>query len=59
MIGTCELCERENIVLTGLYGDEYGKKLITRTIEGKASQARELGLELARLILKEYEVYEG
>lgn len=49
----------ENIVLTGLYGDEYGKKLITRTIEGKAYQARELGLELAGLILKEYEVYEG
>jgi hydroxymethylbilane synthase len=49
----------ENINLTGLYGDAEGKKLITKTIEGKASQARELGLELARLILKEYEVYEG
>ena len=49
----------ENINLTGLYGDAEGKKLITKTIEGKASQARELGLELAGLILKEYEVYEG
>ena len=49
----------ENINLTGLYGDAEGKKLITKTIEGKASQARGLGLELARLILKEYEVYEG
>ena len=64
--GSCHLpigaycnVDGENIVLTGLYGDEYGKKLITKTIEGKASQARELGLELARLILKEYEVYEG
>ena len=64
--GSCHLpigaycnVDGENIVLTGLYGDEYGKKLITKTIEGKASQARELGLELAGLILKEYEVYEG
>ena len=64
--GSCHLpigaycnVDGENIVLTGLYGDEYGKKLITRTIEGKAYQARELGLELAGLILKEYEVYEG
>ena len=51
--------EGENIALTGLYGDGEGKKLITKTIEGKASKARELGLELAGLILKEYEVYEG
>ena len=64
--GSCHLpigaycnVDGENIDLTGLYGDEYGKKLITRTIEGKAYQARELGLELAGLILKEYEVYEG
>ena len=64
--GSCHLpigaycnVDGENIVLTGLYGDEYGKKLITRTIEGKAYQARELGLEFAGLILKEYEVYEG
>ena len=64
--GSCHLpigaycnVDGENINLTGLYGDSDGKKLITKTIEGKASQARELGLELARLILKEYEVYEG
>lgn len=48
----------ENITLTGLYGDEEGNNLITKTIEGKASQARELGLELARAILKEYDSYE-
>ena len=59
LIGAYCNVDGENIVLTGLYGDEYGKKLITRTIEGKAYQARELGLELAGLILKEYEVYEG
>ena len=50
--------EGENITLTGLYGDEEGNNLITKTIEGKASQARELGLELARVISKEYDSYE-
>ncbi len=50
--------EGENITLTGLYGDEEGNNLITKTIEGKASQARELGLELARVISKEYHSYE-
>ena len=49
----------EDISLTGLYGDEEGKKLITKTIDGKASQARELGIELAKLISKEFESYEG
>ena len=51
--------EGENITLTGLYGDEEGNNLITKTIEGKAFQARELGLELARIISKEYDSYEG
>ena len=50
--------EGENITLTGLYGDEEGNNLITKTIEGKAYQARELGLELARVISKEYDSYE-
>ncbi|MBQ6632335.1 MAG: hydroxymethylbilane synthase [Romboutsia sp.] len=50
--------EGENITLTGLYGDEEGNNLITKTIEGKSSQARELGLELARVISKEYHSYE-
>jgi hydroxymethylbilane synthase len=49
----------EDISLTGLYGDEEGKKLITKTIDGKASQAREVGIELAKLISKEFESYEG
>ena len=51
--------EGENITLTGLYGDEEGNNLITKTIEGKAYKARELGLELARVISKEYGSYEG
>lgn len=50
--------EGENIILTGLYGDKEGSNLIIKTIEGKASQASELGLELARIILKEHHSYE-
>ncbi|CEP47554.1 hydroxymethylbilane synthase [Paraclostridium sordellii] len=63
--GSCHIpigayCEvnGENINLTGLYGDEEGKKLITKTITGKASEAREVGIELAKLISKEFKSYE-
>lgn len=49
----------DNINLVGLYGNEEGTKLITKTIEGKVSEAREVGLELAKLVSKEYENYEG
>ena len=48
----------ENVSLTGLYGDEEGNNLIIKTISGKASEAREIGLQLAKLISKEYEDYE-
>ncbi|MBO3446090.1 hydroxymethylbilane synthase [Clostridium sp. CCUG 7971] len=51
--------EGENIDLVGLYGDEEGTKLVIKSISGQASKARELGLELAQLISKEYENYEG
>ena len=64
--GSCHIpigayCDVEggNIILTGLYGDEEGKNLIIKTITGKASQAREIGLQLAKTILEEYENYEG
>ena len=63
--GSCHIpigahCEvnGENINLTGLYGDEEGKKLITKIISGKASEAREVGIELAKLISKEFKSYE-
>ena len=49
----------ENISLMGLYGDKHGNNLTIKTISGKASEAREIGLELAKLILKEHESYEG
>lgn len=51
--------EGENIDLVGLYGDEEGTKLVIKSISGQSSKARELGLELAQLISKEYENYEG
>ncbi|WP_042278326.1 hydroxymethylbilane synthase [[Clostridium] dakarense] len=51
--------EGENIDLVGLYGDGEGTKLIIKSISGQASKARELGLELAQLISKEYKNYEG
>lgn len=54
----CEV-DGENINLVGLYGNEDGTKLITKSIEGKAVNARKLGLELADVISKEYESYEG
>lgn len=57
-IGAYCMVNGEDISLTGLYGDEQGKKLITKTIEGKKSKARELGIELAKLISKEFESYE-
>lgn len=51
--------EDENINLVGLYGNEEGTKLIIKSISGQASKAREVGIELAKLISKEYENYEG
>ncbi|MGL5312754.1 MAG: hydroxymethylbilane synthase [Peptostreptococcaceae bacterium] len=58
-IGAYCTVDGEKISLVGLYGNEEGTKLITKTIEGKASEAREVGLELAKLVSKEYENYEG
>ncbi|CEI74099.1 hydroxymethylbilane synthase [Romboutsia hominis] len=54
----CEVKE-DGIKLTGLFGDEEGKRLIIKSIEGDKDSPRELGKELAKLVLKEYEKYEG
>lgn len=54
----CEV-DGENINLVGLYGSEDGNKLIIKSIEGKVAKARKVGLELADIISKEYETYEG
>ncbi len=49
----CQI-QGNTIKLTGLYGDEEGKNLIKKSIEGSNESPRELGLELAKIILKEY-----
>ncbi|RDY22766.1 hydroxymethylbilane synthase [Romboutsia maritimum] len=49
----------DDINLVGLFGDEEGRKIVINSLKGKASSAREVGLELAKLILKEHENYEG
>ena len=54
----CEVKD-EKIVLTGLFGDEEGQKIVKRSIEGNKECPRELGLELSKVILKEFEGYEG
>ena len=48
----------ENISLMGLFGDEEGKNIVVEKIEGKSSSAREVGLELARIIAKERRDYD-
>ena len=58
-IGAYCIVEGEDISLTGLFGDEDGKRLITKKIDGRASEARELGLKLAKLISEEFEAYGG
>ncbi|MGL5693501.1 MAG: hydroxymethylbilane synthase [Peptostreptococcaceae bacterium] len=49
----------QNIKVTGLFGDEEGNKLVIKSLEGSASTPREVGQNLAKLVLKEYETYEG
>ena len=44
----------DNIILTGLYGDEDGNKLIIKSLEGKVKDASKLGFELADMVLKDY-----
>lgn len=48
----------DNISLVGLFGNEDGTKLITKSIDGESKSARDVGLELAKLVSKEYESYE-
>lgn len=49
----CEIKD-ENIILTGLYGDEEGTKLVIKSLEGNIEDASKLGFELADNVLKEY-----
>ncbi|SHE31831.1 hydroxymethylbilane synthase [Alkalibacter saccharofermentans] len=49
-IGALCKVEGENILLVGLLGNEDGKILVKRKIEGKAEDAEMLGIKLARII---------
>ena len=57
-IGAYCKVDGEKIKLTGLFGDKDGKKIITKNIDGSSNNPRKLGIELAKLVLKEYESYE-
>ena len=54
----CQI-EGDKLNLTGLFGDEEGNALIIKSMQGNIESPRELGYELAKLILKEYKRYEG
>ena len=54
----CQI-EGDKLNLTGLFGDEEGNAIIIKSMQGNIESPRELGYELAKLILKEYERYEG
>ncbi len=49
----CEV-SNEKILLTGLFGDEDGNKLVKKSIEGKKEDAVLLGKKLADMILEEF-----
>lgn len=57
-IGAYCTIEGEDINIVGLFGDEDGTNLVTAYHKGIAKNAREVGLELSKIILKEYEKYE-
>ena len=57
-IGAHCIIENDTIKLTGLFGDEQGHNLIVKELKGSVKSPRETGLELAKLVLKEYKNYE-
>ncbi|AWZ49573.1 hydroxymethylbilane synthase [Hathewaya limosa] len=52
-VGAKGIIEGNKFILIGLLGSEDGDKIIRKTIEGTIDKAKELGYELAKLILKE------
>ncbi|CAM3034965.1 hydroxymethylbilane synthase [Hathewaya histolytica] len=43
----------EELKLTGLFGDEDGNKIVKKSLIGSIESAKELGYELAKIVLKE------
>ena len=56
-IGAYCTIKEEKLILSGLYGDEDGKKIIKKSIEGNIQDAKQLGYELADMILQEFNNY--
>lgn len=46
--------EGENLFITGIFGDEEGKKITVASLEGKKNNPKELGKKLAELIMKKH-----
>jgi hydroxymethylbilane synthase len=57
-IGAYCTIEGKELKLTGLLGDEEGNVLIEKSINGQVGSERELGIKLAKIVLKELECYE-
>lgn len=49
----CEIND-DKLILTGIYGDEEGKKLVVKSIEGSVKDSSKIGFDLAEEVLKEY-----
>lgn len=49
----CEV-DGEKLTLTGIFGDEDGKKITVASLEGEKDNPKELGSNLAKLVLKKH-----
>lgn len=58
-VGAIAKIDGENLIMDGIFGKEDGSCLVKKTIEGKKENAKNLGKELADMIIKEMEAYEG
>lgn len=49
----CEV-DGEKLILTGIFGDEYGEKITVASLEGDRDNPKELGSNLAKLVLEKH-----
>lgn len=49
----CEV-DGEKLILTGIFGDEDGEKITVASLEGDRDNPKELGINLAKLVLKKH-----
>ncbi|WP_070000893.1 hydroxymethylbilane synthase [Cellulosilyticum sp. I15G10I2] len=52
-VGAYCTIHEEHIILRGLFGDEEGKRMLIKSIEGQLEDAEQIGCELANRMLKE------